>query len=134
MFVIINKNSNENSLLLFLSTFCIINVFAQNPVIVSGRVIDEKDKTDIPFATVQAFVKETGTLVTGAVTDENGRFNIFGLQKGQYILNFSFIGYESQSLDVFIGELNSNYNVGRIALSEAALTLGKFRLSGKGLR
>lgn len=82
MFVIINKNSNEKTLLLlFLSTFCIINVFAQNPVIVSGRVIDEKDKTDIPFATVQAFVKETGTLVTGAVTDENGRFNISGLQK-----------------------------------------------------
>ena len=88
-------------LLLFLSTFCIINVFAQNPVIVSGRVIDEKDKTDIPFATVQAFVKETGTLVTGAVTDENGRFNIFGLQKGQYILTPYYhlvIGYKIKFL------------------------------------
>ncbi len=84
----------------------------------SGRIIDVDFNEPLEFATVSAFDSEE-LLVTGAITDSTGKFSI-RLPKGQYKIQFEFIGYTS--IDTTI-QLNTDYNLGDIKMSSSALEL-----------
>jgi iron complex outermembrane receptor protein len=74
-------------MVLFLSTY---NCFAQTTVCnftLSGKVIDEHDKTLLMFATV--YIKE---LERGSVSDNKGNYTIENLCKGTYTIIVSHLG------------------------------------------
>jgi iron complex outermembrane receptor protein len=74
-------------LVLFLSTY---NCFTQTIVcnyILSGKVIDEHDKTPLMFATV--YIKE---LERGSVSDDKGNYKVENLCKGTYTIIVSHLG------------------------------------------
>ncbi|HPR32810.1 MAG TPA: TonB-dependent receptor [Prolixibacteraceae bacterium] len=101
--------------------------YAQNGV-VRGRVVDADTNEPLPFVNVVLM----GT-TTGAVTDLDGNFQIFGLQPGFIRLTTSFIGYNS----AISAELEvSNANVANIEiqmkeadtqLAEVTVTASPFR-------
>ena len=75
------------ALVLLLSTY---NCFTQTTVCnytLSGKVIDEHDKTPLMFATV--YIKE---LERGSVSDDKGNYKIENLCKGTYTLIVSHLG------------------------------------------
>lgn len=76
-------------LVMFLSFY---NCFAQNEscnFTLSGKIIDEHDKSPLLFATV--FIKE---LERGSVSDDKGNYTIDNLCKGDYTIIVSHLGCE----------------------------------------
>lgn len=117
-------------LLAVLLTMGVLNGIAQNTVI-AGHIIDEKSKEDIPYVAISIVAKGDSGIISGAITDDKGRFSVTGLKKGEYNINFSFLGYEKKSVDLLIGELNTTYNLGKIGLSESMTTLEEVQVIGQ---
>lgn len=97
---------------------------AQSEYQISGFLNDEYE-LPIGFATVAFYNQQDSALITGTISDTDGKFEITHDKKGDYWLAVSFIGYiplskkikvqETTSLDV--GVLNLQQNT--IELSEA---------------
>ena len=84
-------------LLLFLLIACTFTVFAQKQT-VRGVVKD----SFLGETVVGANVLIKGTL-TGAVTDIDGKFTLL-LDKGNYTLEVSYVGYESTSQEIVVAD------------------------------
>lgn len=102
----------------------------QNAANIKGSVVDAADNSPLPFATV-AVLKADSSVVTGAVTDEAGRFNIQFSASSTYdglMLSVSFIGYKThyQPLDLKAGK-----DLGKILLYTDATTLQTVQVTAK---
>jgi TonB-linked SusC/RagA family outer membrane protein len=93
---------------------CITQVFAQNRT-VTGTVTAKDDGLPIPGVTV----KIKGTNI-GTPTDVNGKFSLSAPSNA--VLDFSFIGYETQSVPVRSGSMNVVLSVSSRQLSEIVVT------------
>ena len=64
---------------------------------ISAKVVDE---TDAPISYATVLVKEdgSGSILMGAITDDNGSFLVSGVQQGKVSVEISMIGYENQAL------------------------------------
>ena len=67
--------------------------------------------------------KKANGLISGAVTDDAGRFGIIGIPEGQYLVRFTYLGYEAGEMDLLVGELNRNFDLGTIGLVPASREL-----------
>ncbi len=114
--------------ILFTLTFVLItsNLLAQE-LIVSGKVID-KHGEPIPFANAALYVSTDSTLVTGAVTDIEGKFSV-SAPAGIYYLDVSFISYTSKVIPKI--DLRSNTDLGEITLQENAQVLDAVVVEGQ---
>ena len=71
-------------------------------------------------------------LVTGAVTDEKGKFQINNVPAGTYFLRFSLLGYEeNRSADFTINSDRKEFHAGRISLRETAVNLGEVTVTAQ---
>ncbi len=104
-------------------------ILAQDEIIVSGRVLDASDNHGLPYASVSLKVPEEDKLIAGAITEEDGRFVISGIERGTYIVTCSYVGYESVSIDLLIGELNNIYDLGKIELNPVSSELDEVTVS-----
>jgi outer membrane receptor protein involved in Fe transport len=85
--------------IVFLS-FLLNIVFAQGPAFsISGKVVDQKSKSSMEYCTVSLFDAQTNQLLTGVVSDIEGKFTLTQLKPGQYYLEISFIGFEVKRID-----------------------------------
>jgi len=65
-----------------------------------GKVVDDKNEP-VSGATVAVIDKASGTVITGAYTDDKGEFTVLvDLSKGKYSLKVSYVGYRSGQLDI----------------------------------
>ena len=100
---------------------------AQNSL--SGRLMDAATRQPLDFANVS--VSRTGDTapLTGTVTDEQGKWEIGGLENGSYTLTFSFMGYiEQQKTATLSGKPLS---LGKIYLEEDARQLEEVEVVGQ---
>ncbi|HMN89526.1 MAG TPA: TonB-dependent receptor [Saprospiraceae bacterium] len=80
--------------IVMLSGVCLsVPVFAQKAGIIKGRVTNKINNEPIPFANV--LVEESGK---GAVTDDNGYYEIDGLAPGLYNLRVTFLGFNDENI------------------------------------
>ncbi len=70
-----------------------VPVFAQKMGVIKGRVTNKINNEPIPFANV--LVEESGK---GAVTDDNGYYEIDGLAPGLYNLRVTFLGFNDENI------------------------------------
>jgi len=75
--------------ILFLSNLA----FSQN--IIRGKVVDKNNKSPLEGATIS--VLKTNTVV---VANEQGEFKISNIQKGNFVLKVSFLGYKTEKINV----------------------------------
>ncbi len=105
--------------------------FSQGDAVISGRVFDKERGEPLPFVTVILSENGDSRSLTGALSDKEGRFTISGVENGSFVLHFSFIGYQTITLSVLVGELNRNYDLGRVEMISEAQKLNEVVVQAK---
>jgi len=91
--------------------------YAQNKV--NGTVIDRTDNSKL--IGVNVTLSNDSGQVAGTTTDSNGKFTL-NAEKGDYILELSYIGYETIRMALTV---NGNTHIGTIQMQEGATELGE---------
>ena len=84
-------------ILLLLSIFLLQYSFAQNSVTLTGTVVDEETKNPLEFATLVLRSLDNPDVVTGGMTDADGKFNV-KVSPGNYDVSVEFISYRPFTL------------------------------------
>lgn len=113
------------NLLITIWLFLPAYLYAQSDVVVSGRIFDKSTMEPLSFASVSVLQKTDNRLVTGALTDESGRFTVSGIPQGEYIVSCTFIGYGQKQIPLLVGQLNKIFDLGRIELEPEARSLNE---------
>lgn len=66
---------------------------AQQPAAVKGNVYDTAAKRGLAYATISIVNAKDSTLVTFTRADSTGKFSFRSLEKGNYLLSASYVGY-----------------------------------------
>ena len=114
--------------LLFVLGLC-SNARAQ--AIISGRLLEQATGQPLPFATITLNSETDGAMITGAITDEEGRFTISGIEKGNYEVRCSYMGYKTKIIPILIGEKNEIFDLGRIEITAQAEQLSEVIVEAK---
>ena len=85
----------------------------------------------LEFVTVQVKAKGSDKIVQGSVTGSDGNYTIGGLKKGEYVVTFSYIGYEEVSKNISISSDNQILSLGELTLEEDANQLGEVEVVAK---
>lgn len=93
---------------------------------VGGEVIDDKSQP-VPFANAALYSSNDSTLVTGAVSDENGVFTI-SAEQGKYLLKITFLSFEEKSIPI---DLSKNVSLGKIKLTPGSQILESVTIEGQ---
>ncbi len=92
--------------------------------VIAGKVIDQNNKQPVEYANISLFLARDSSLVTGVVTDSEGRFSLNGLRYGKYYLTVKFIGYHTETLSqVMITPKQITNNLNEIFLRQASREL-----------
>lgn len=120
----------------FLFTFILMLVFfignAQTiKITLSGRIKDSHTKLPLSFVNVGLKAVKDSSFFAGTVTDDNGLFKIADLKSGSYLLIASFMGHQTRTQEVLIGELTPFLDLGQILLQSDTKSLTEVVISGK---
>jgi len=94
------KSSTQIFVTLFFFFLGLSNLAAKEVAQIEGQVKNEKGE-NIPFVNVALIEVESGSLLTGSVTDEEGVFLIESVRSGKVQLVVSSIGFETFKSEVF---------------------------------
>ncbi len=87
---------------------------------ISGTAIDQQANSPLSFAQVALF--QDDKLITGAMTEQDGRFEIKKIKAGDYTLQLSFVGYQSQKQAISLSN-GQHLKLGNIGLGIDATEL-----------
>ena len=81
-----------------------------------GVITDKGSKNPIELANIELLNASDSAVIAGAITDTKGKFSIDQVKTGNYLLRYSFIGYERSVMSVTITG-KPRINLGTIELS-----------------
>ena len=114
-------------LLLFLTNFL---SFAQNNLVISGKILDKKNQLPLESATVYLSSVKDSTVIDYTITDKNGVFKLETKKITKPIyLKISFLGYQTYKQE--IKEINENINFGVLYLEQNTNTLNEVVIKGE---
>ena len=106
-----------------------MQVFSQGDAIVSGRILDKSTHEPLSYASVTVTQSTDGKLITGIMTDKEGRFALAAIPEGEYYVNCLYLGYSQKKISLLVGRLNKVFDLGRIELEAEASMLGEVVIS-----
>jgi hypothetical protein len=107
-------------------------VHAQNPLAKIYGVVKDGSNQNIEFATVALYTAKDSTLLKTVFTEQNGQFNLSGLDLGKYKLRISSMGFSIyKSLELELNTTKTEINLGEIKLLGTANNLKDINVSGK---
>ncbi|TXK76987.1 outer membrane beta-barrel family protein [Mesonia sp. K4-1] len=112
------------SLLLLISSI----VEAQDTITITGQVLEQSTQQSLPFVTVALNEVQTNKTITGTVTDDTGIFTLTELPTGNYVIEISYIGFETFQKKITAGGLNLIFDLGKIELKESAEALDEISI------
>ena len=96
---------------------------------VKGTIMDQETNEPLEYVSVAIFTKHDQELVTGTITELDGSFAISGLDKGDYYVEVSFIGYEKQIVkEIEIEASKINIDLGEIILPRSVAQLDEIEV------
>ena len=113
------KKTTTISFFVAMICFCSSIVSAQHQL--TGIVKDGADGSSVPYATA-VLLRADSSVVSGVMTDLDGKFVIENVATGNYLLQVSFLGYEKAYRNV---NISSRSDVGEITLTESANRLNE---------
>lgn len=81
---------------------------------ISGKVID-KNKEKLPFVNILLQQPEDSKLIKGAITDEEGKFELNNIKEGSYILVINQLGFRDLKINI---EATGDVDAGELILEE----------------
>ena len=102
------------SIFFLLFSLCLFTANAQHQL--SGTVKDGAEGSPVPFATI-ALMRSDSTVVTGVMAGDDGKFVLANVASGNYILQASFIGFETTFRNV---NVPAQSDLGDFILHESA--------------
>ena len=105
--------------ILFAAMLCVAMTATANNAKISGRIKDANDKSAIIGATV--LLMQDTVQIAGTTTDNSGKFTI-DAGNGDYILELSYIGYETIRMALTV---NGDTHIGDILMQEGTTELGE---------
>lgn len=122
-------------LLLLVINFILINTLdlyaqKQGPGSVEGIVIDKTSNNPVEFANVVIQMKNDNTISQTTVTNNKGKFAFGKLPFGEYLISYSFIGFDKvQPQGIVIDAKRKALNLGKLYISETSQTLGQVEVT-----
>ena len=95
---------------------------------IGGVVLDDNDASPLIGATV-VLSDEMGKQVMGVTTDADGRFQMKEVEAGSYVLQCSYVGYESFTMK--LTSFNKNIDLGEIRLKSSSALLDEVVVKGE---
>lgn len=118
-----------------LTILCLIwsvHLYAQmGDITISGQILSKNDNNPVAYCNVILKTEKDSSFVTGALTDEEGRFSITNVSSGDYYVAINLIGYKQEKLPILAGRLSKFLDIGIIHLQENAQTLNEVVVSAK---
>lgn len=71
---------------------------SKNGYFISGALLDSLTNQPLEYGTVAAYKTSDSSLITGAITNAEGKFKINGLPSGILFLKISFVGYKTKNI------------------------------------
>lgn len=97
---------------------------------ITGRVYDGDLKEWIIGASVRVMTPKDSTLVKGAMSDRNGHFRIEGVKAGSYIVQVSFLGFETIDKHISLSG-KSEHGMGTLTMKPSATNLSEVQVVGR---
>lgn len=116
-------------LLLLVSTQLMAAPVAEMAVI-KGKVVNERNEP-VEFATAVLLSPLTGEVVKGEVCNEKGEFNIARVDKGEYVLSVSMVGYKKVDSEKMVVDGKRSVIERTIVLNEQTELLQTLEVVGK---
>src|SRR6185503_2741213 len=106
-----------------------VSVTDANNHIITGVVQDRSSKQPIEFATIQLLRVADSAVIATTVSDRKGKFELDKIANGNYILQFSFIGYEKAIMPVTVNQKKEN--VGTVGIGIASRDMGEVTVTSR---
>ena len=104
---------------------------AQAPTTVSGRIADGKDQSALIGANV-LLIRLPDSVKTGAAADASGRFQFDNIAAGRYVLDASFVGYQTVRQAVTVASMP--VQLGTLALPSSGVQLKGVVVTGAAVQ
>lgn len=117
--------------LFIISCFLYSFLLAQKNGAVKGIAFDTLAKQPVVAATVTLLLKKDSTLVSFAMTDSWGRFEIAGLANGEYRLLTTHVSYHNSSRLFTIDDNNKQANLGTIIMNDVSRMLSEVTVTAE---
>src|SRR5690554_6197906 len=101
-------------------------LFAQQNV--QGKVLDKNNEGAIEMATIRLLNQTDSALVQGLLTDAKGSFQLSKVEKGDYILEVRYMGYNNAYTNIRVED--KNLLLKNILLEENVQNLGEVEVRG----
>lgn len=85
--------------------------------VIKGKVVNEKNQP-VEYAAAVLISPTTGEVIKGEVCNEKGEFNINKVEKGEYVLSVSMIGYKKHDAEKLVVDGKRNVILKNIILNE----------------
>lgn len=84
---------------------------------ITGKIVNGNTNTPLEYATAALYSRLNKELITGVITDAEGKFTIKNVKKGNYYLEASFIGYDTKTVNTIeVSNRNTSLSLGTIGL------------------
>lgn len=100
-------------------------------VTLSGKVEDKQSKEALAYVSVVLKKQIDSTFVKGTISGETGVFTLSNLTHGSYLIEISFMGYQTYYQPVLIGQLSDYLDIGSISITPGVQTLGEIVVAAK---
>lgn len=114
-------------LFLFIISLFSIHIFATS---ISGTIVDATSQSPLEFVNVTLLKQGSHVPLSGMSSDQKGGFIFSGLENGNYVLQFSFVGYNQVNRQFAV--VGKPINVGVIKLVEDSKKLSEVEVLGQG--
>lgn len=115
---------------LLLSALMLVGSLASFGQVFSGTVADTTNEPML-MASVAFLNPEDSTVASFVITDNDGYFQSGRLSEGKYFVQVSFLGYETYSKEVTVGENGTPSDLGIIKIKPALNTLSEVVINGQ---
>lgn len=100
---------------------------------IHGQIVNGLDSKPLPFASVVLLHPSDSSQVKGTISEMNGEFRFCNVQKGNYLVEVSHVGFNT-NLQNFHFTGNSAYNAGVIHLLEKSTGIEKVIILGERVK
>src|SRR5690606_28217846 len=98
---------------------------------IKGIVLGKLNNEPLEYASVSLYRTSDSTLVTGAVSQAGGTFELTRLKAGDYYIKAHFIGYQARIIPDIVLTANQKLTIGTIMLSPDQRLLNEITVTGQ---